>query len=130
MKHAALARTAAVLALLGAGPASGEGPGFNQGKDVRMFERAELGREVWVTAFGIRRDTRCTERTMCLRDDRLVVAVVVSHRGREREMLLELGQPVEFGDGTLTLVSTATPPSDTGAIALKSYRLGLRWQPH
>lgn len=129
MKHAALARTAATLALLAAGPVTAESPGFYQRDDVRMFERAELGREVWVTAFGIRRDTRCTERSMCLRDDRLIVAVVVSHHGREREMLLELGQPVEFGDGRLTLVSTATPPSDAGAIALKSYRLDLRWQP-
>lgn len=129
MKHAALACIAAMLALLVAGPVAADRPGFYQRNDVHMFERAELGRDLWVTAFGIRRDTRCTARTMCLRDDRLVVAVVVSHRGREREMLLELGQPVAFGDGTLTLVSTATPPSDAGAIALKSYRLDLRWQP-
>lgn len=129
MKHAALACTAAMLALLVAGPVAAESPGFYQREDVRMFERAELGREVWVTAFGIRRDTRCTARTMCLRDDRLVVSAVVSHRGREREMLLELGQPVRLGDGRLTLVATSTPPSDQGAIALSYYRLDLRWQP-
>lgn len=129
MKHAALARTAAVFALLAAGPAPAQSTGFYQRNDVRMFERAELGRDVWVTAFGIRQDTRCTERKLCLRDDRLVVSAVVSHRGREREMLLELGRPVQFADGTLMLVSTGTPARDAGAIALKVYRLDLRWQP-
>ena len=128
--RAALVRTIAVMIMLATGPAAAQSADFYQRSDVRMFERVEFGRDISVTAFGIRHDTRCTERNLCLRGDRLVVAAVVSHRGRDREMLLELGEPVQFGDGTLTLVSTATPPSDQGAIALKFYRLDLRWQPY
>ena len=53
----------------------------------------------------------------------------ICSRALRARATLELGQPVQFGDGTLTLVASATPPSDAGAIALKHYRIDLRWQP-
>ena len=122
------------ILLIGAALASAtamvaDAPNYVQQNDVRIFERADITGDLAITAFGIMRDTRCTERVICFREDRLVVAAIVQHRGRDREFALELGQPVQLDGGVLTLVSTSTPPSDAGAIPLKYYRLNFRWQP-
>lgn len=121
--------TLGALALLSTATSASDPAPYYQRDDIGMFERAQLGNAVYVTAFGIRQDSRCADRDLCFRGDRLIVAAVVSHRGREKEVLLELGRPVRFGNGSLMLVSTSTPASDAGAIALKCYRLDLRWTP-
>ena len=92
-------------------------------EDVAMFERRQINPDLSVVAFGVIEESRCPAETLCLDPGRLVVAAVASWRGREREVPLELGTPVRVGDGTLTLVSTATAATGQGAIPLQRYRL-------
>lgn len=92
-------------------------------EDVAMFERREINPDLAVTPFGVMEESRCPANRLCLDSGRLVIDAVVSWRGREREVPMRLGAPVRIGDGTLTFVSTATPATGQGAIALKHYRL-------
>lgn len=113
--------TFAILLPLAAAALTGGGTWLAE--DVAMFERRQLNPELSLVAFGVMEETRCRANMLCLDPGRLVVAMVVSWRGQEREVPMELGSPVRVGGGTLTLVSTATPATGTGAIQLKRYRL-------
>ncbi len=92
-------------------------------EDVAMFEKRQISPNVSVVPFGVMEESRCRPDRLCLDRGRLVIAAVVSWRGREREVPLALGAPVRVGTGALTLVSTATRPTGAGAIQLKRYRL-------
>ena len=67
------------------------------------------------------RDTRCNDPELCFQEERLVVAAVVTSRGQQQGLALEMGVPVRIADGWLTLVSSATRPALNGATALNDY---------
>lgn len=98
--------------------------------DTAIFERVELADDLAVTTFGIIEDTRCADSEFCFEDQRLIVAAVVTYRGFDSEVAMELGEPIFLDEGTLTLVATATPASDSGAIQLKKYRLDFAFEPY
>ncbi len=98
--------------------------------DAAIFERVELTEDLSVIAFGVIEDTRCAEPKLCFKDDRLIVAAVVSYRGFDSEVAMELGEPIFLEDGSLTLTDTATPASENGAIQLKKYQLEFVFEPY
>lgn len=91
--------------------------------DVAMFEPVELAEDFSITTYGIVRDTRCYDPEFCFREERLVVAAVVTHRGQRQEFALELGEPVRVAGGWLSLSSSATRPRRNGATPLGEYSL-------
>ena len=98
------------------------GPGF--ATDLPMFERAELDQDVSLVTYGVLEDTRCRDPELCFREERLVLAAVVTSDGAYREAIaLELGVPVFVAGGWLTLTGTTAPPRDNGAIPLSEYAL-------
>lgn len=120
---------ALTIALLSSGALAQSGDAVFEQRDVRMFERVALGDEVSVVAFGVMEDTRCKDYRLCFAPDRLVVDTVLSWRGYEREVPLVLGVPHRVPGGTVTFIRTATPASDSGAIALKFYRMDFVYEP-
>ncbi|GAA4037129.1 hypothetical protein [Parerythrobacter jejuensis] len=96
---------------------------------VPIFQREQITPDVSVFAFGIIEDSRCVDPEFCFRNNELRVAAVVNYRGRESEVVLELGKPLAIGPGTLTLLSAGTPANPNGAIRLKKYRLNMVYRP-
>lgn len=98
------------------------GPGF--AADLPMFERAEVDDGVSLVTYGVLQDTRCRDAELCFREERLVVATVVTYAGGYREAIaVELGVPVYVAGGWLTLTGTSARPRDNGAIPLGEYAL-------
>ena len=91
--------------------------------DVPIFERVEVAQDVSVVAFGIIEDSRCASREFCFVEERLVVAVIVSDHGNEREYALEMGRPIQLQDGSLELVATSVAGNGPEATPLKQYQL-------
>ncbi|MHA6333718.1 hypothetical protein ACXYL9_08530 [Qipengyuania sp. CAU 1752] len=117
------------FALFLASAIAGASPPFTTVEDVPIFRRVQVTPEISVVAFGVIKDSRCTDPTFCFRDDSLRVAAIVSYRGREREIVLDWDSPVQVGTGELYLMSAGTPANPNGAIRLEKYRLKLGYRP-
>lgn len=91
--------------------------------DVAMFERVAIDSDLEFYTIGVLDDTRCSDRELCVRDEKLVVAAVVIDGRRRTGVTLELGVPLRIAGGTLTLVSTTAVPRLYGAIPLREYGL-------
>lgn len=98
--------------------------------DSAIFDRIELADDLAITSLGIISDTRCVDAEFCFEEERLVVSAVIEYRGFESEVAVEMGEPILLEEGTLTLVATATPASDSGAIQLRKYRLDFAFEPY
>ncbi len=122
-------KTLPVLLLASATASAAEAPEQRVVRDVRMFERVDLGDGISVVAFGVMEDSRCTPRNLCLRDDRLVIDTVLTWRDGEREAPFAVGTRYPVPGGSVVFAGTTTPPSDTGAIRLKEYRLDFVFVP-
>lgn len=97
--------------------------------DVAMFEVTQMSPEVAVMAIGIVEDSRCADRDFCFIEERLAVSAAVTDGPQMREVVLELGVPLQLDNGTLLFTSTSTPPSDAGAIELADYSMDLIFTP-
>lgn len=95
--------------------------GSTYAPDTPIFDQADLAEDVSIVTYGIMRDTRCNDPELCFQEERLVVAAVVTSRGQQQGLALEMGVPVRIADGWLTLVSSATRPALNGATALNDY---------
>ena len=104
------------------------GPGYASG--LPMFERAEVEQGVSLVTYGVLQDTRCRDAELCFREERLIVATVVTFDGGYREAVaVELGVPVYVAGGWLTLNGTTAQPRDNGAIPLSEYQLDYSFEP-
>lgn len=109
---------------------SASGPAAIHVQDVAAYDRVSFeDGPVLITAIIIE-DSRCTRRDVCLKDNELVVGVVVLEEGRWHDALLPMGVEVPLKTGTITLDSSSTPPVDSGAIDLRKYRLNLTFKPY
>jgi|GEM_PF-1482137 len=97
--------------------------------NVAMFDVTQMSPEVAVMAIGIVEDSRCKDRILCFQTERLAVSAAVTDGPQMREVVLELGVPLQLDYGTLLLASTSTSPSDAGAIELADYNLDLIFTP-
>ena len=103
------------------------GPGYATG--LPMFERAVVDDDVSLVTYGVVRDTRCRDPELCFREERLVVATVVTFGGGFREAIaVEMGVPVYVAGGWLTLTGTTALPRDNGAIPLSEYSLDYEFE--
>lgn len=98
-------------------------------ENVAMFDVTQMSPEVAVMAIGIVEDSRCTDRELCFVEERLAVSAAVTDGPQMREVVLELGVPLQLNNGTLLFSSTSTPPSDAGAIELADYSMDLIFTP-
>ena len=104
------------------------GPGYASG--LPMFERAEVEQGISLVTYGVLQDTRCRDAELCFREERLVLAAVVTFDGGYREAVaVELGVPVYVAGGWLTLNGTTAQPRDNGAIPLSEYELDYTFEP-
>lgn len=96
---------------------------------VDMFDQIALpdGRSFYTV--GVLDDTRCPDRELCFRDEKLVVATVVMDGRRRTGVAMELGVPLRISGGWLTLVSTTAKPRENGAIPLSEYGLTYLFEP-
>lgn len=105
-------------------------PGLPEVADnVAMFEVTQMGNDVAVMAIGIIEDSRCADQELCFQTERLAVSAAIADGPQMREVVLELGVPLQLNNGTLLLASTSTLPSDAGAIELADYSLDLIFTP-
>lgn len=96
---------------------------------VEMFDRVELPAGLSLYTVGVLDDTRCPDRDLCFRDEKLVVATVVMDGRRRTGVAMELSVPMRVYGGWLTLVSTTAKPREYGAIPLSEYGLTYLFEP-
>lgn len=94
-----------------------------------MFERVHFGDGVSIVAFGVMEDSRCADRVLCFRDDRLVIDTVLTSPDGEREAPFAIGTSHRVRGGIVTLAGTTTPASRAGAIQLGKYRFQFVYTP-
>ena len=116
----ALAISAAALLAAASAPITSE---------VAMFERVAIDSELRLYPIGILADTRCPDRELCFRNERLVVAAVVFDGNRRTGLAMEMGVPLRIAGGWLTLVSTTAKPRENGATPLSEYELTYVFEP-
>lgn len=96
---------------------------------VAMFDEVELPAGLSLYTVGVLDDTRCPDRELCFREERLVVATVVMDGRKRTGVAMELGVPLRVYGGWLTLVSTTAMPRENGAIPLAEYGLTYLFEP-
>jgi hypothetical protein len=92
-----------------------------------------LGQEAYANGLRVRpiaivEDSRCPTNVMCVWAGRLVVRTEIRGGSWRETRNLELGQPQQIADGTLTLTA-AEPPKVAGvAVDPRSYRFTFDFQ--
>ncbi|MBD2842009.1 hypothetical protein [Erythrobacter rubeus] len=94
--------------------------------DVAFFERVAVG-EVEITPFGIIEESRCTDRELCRKNDRLIIAAVLHSGTAVREIPLVLGRATRVPGGFLRLTRSGAEPVRYGAIPLGRYSLDIEY---
>ena len=115
-----LLMSGAALLAAASGPAATE---------VAMFEQVDLFQGPKLYTIGVLQDTRCSDRELCFREERLVVATVVFDGNRRTGVAMELDVPLRIAGGWLTLVSTSAQPRANGSIPLSEYSLTYLFEP-
>lgn len=104
-------------------------PGPSRVENVAAWERISFEDGPTIIAASIVEDSRCYSQDLCFDDDRLIVGVIVFEEGQWHDVLAPLGADIPLRSGSLKLTSTATPPSNSGAIPLGDYRLNFEFSP-
>lgn len=97
--------------------------------EVTMFEQVDLFEGPSLYAVGVLADTRCPDRELCFREERLVVATVIFDGERRTGVAMEMGVPFRIADGWLTLIETSARARENGAIPLSEYGLTFLFEP-
>lgn len=97
--------------------------------EVAMFEQVDLFEGPSLYTVGVLEDTRCPDRELCFREERLVVATVVFNGKRRTGVAMEMGVPLRIAGGWLTLIATNARARENGAIPLSEYGLTYLFEP-
>jgi hypothetical protein len=96
---------------------------------VEMFDGVSLQGDLSLHTIGVLEDTRCPDRELCFREEKLIVAAALFDGKRRAGVAVQMGVPTRVPGGWLTLVSTTAKPREYGAIPLSEYGLTYLFEP-